>query len=134
VRRRLSTRLAATLWLALVILWAALSAPAQTPGKVPHIGYLWLGAEASDRATTLPGFKQGLRELGYTEGSDIVIEYRYAAGNRERLRELIADTVASKPDVIVAPGVIVADAVKQATTIHPSSRGNGRPGRVRLGC
>jgi hypothetical protein len=51
VRRRLSTRLAATLWLALVILWAALSAPAQTPGKVPHVGYLWLGAEASDRAT-----------------------------------------------------------------------------------
>jgi len=116
---RLVTQLTATLWLTLVILCAALAAAAETPGKVPHIGYLWLGAEGSDRATTLPGFRQGLRELGYKEGSDIVIEYRYAAGNRERLRELVADTVASKVDVIVAPGVIVADAVKQATATIP---------------
>ena len=117
--RRLSTRLAVTLGLTLIVLWAAQPALAQTPRKVPHIGYLWLGAEGSDRATTLPGFKQGLRELGYTEGGDIVIEYRYAAGSRERLRELIADTVASNADVIVAPGVIVADAVKQATATIP---------------
>jgi putative tryptophan/tyrosine transport system substrate-binding protein len=117
--RRLSTRLAVRLGLTLIVLWAAQPALAQTPRKVPHIGYLWLGAEGSDRATTLPGFKQGLRELGYTEGGDIVIEYRYAAGSRERLRELIADTVASNADVIVAPGVIVADAVKQATATIP---------------
>jgi putative ABC transport system substrate-binding protein len=116
--QRLYTRLAAPLGLTLVILWA-FSAPAQPPGTRPHIGYLWLGAEGSDRATTLPGLRQGLRELGYEEGGNIVIEYDYAAGNIEHLRELIADLVASKVDVIIAPGVIVADAVKQATTTIP---------------
>src|SRR5262245_26742877 len=82
---------------------------AQTPGRVvPHIGYIWIGAEGSDRATR-PGLREGLRELGYQEGRDIVIEYRYAQGNIERLRELVADTVASKVDIIVAPGLIVAE-------------------------
>ena len=118
MRRRPSAMLAASLAVVVVGLFVA-PTPAQAPEKIPHIGYLWLGAEGSDRATTLPGFKQGLRELGYTEGGDIVIEYRYAAGSRERLRELVADTVASKADVIVAPGVIVADAVKQATATIP---------------
>src|SRR6516162_8969576 len=117
--QRLSTRLAVPLGLTLVILWVALSSSAQTPGTRPHIGYLWLGAEGSDRATILPGLRQGLRELGYEEGGNIVIEYDYAAGNIEHLRELIADLVASKVDVIIAPGVIVADAVKQATTTIP---------------
>ena len=117
--QRLSTRLAAPLGLTLVILWVALSSSAQTPGTRPHIGYLWLGAEGSDRATTLPGFRQGLRERGYEEGDNIVVEYGYAAGSRERLRELVADMIARKVDVIVAPGVIVADAVKQATATIP---------------
>ena len=117
--QRLSTRLAVPLGLTLVILWAALSSSAQTPGTRPHIGYLWLGAEGSDRATTLPGFRQGLRERGYEEGDNIVVEYGYAAGSRERLRELVADMIARKVDVIVAPGVIVADAVKQATATIP---------------
>jgi putative tryptophan/tyrosine transport system substrate-binding protein len=103
----------------LAILFYGPSVGAQTAAKIPHIGYLWLGTEGSDAATTLPGFKQGLRELGYREGGDIVIDYRYAAGSRERLRELIADLVASKVDIIVAPGVIVADAVKQATATIP---------------
>ena len=117
--QRLSTRLAVPLGLTLVILWVALSSSAQTPGTRPHIGYLWLGAEGSDRATTLPGFRQGLRERGYEEGDNIVVEYGYAAGSRERLRELVADMIARKVDVIVAPGVIVADAVKQATATIP---------------
>ena len=118
VRRR-SARLVPTLAVTLVVLFTALPASAQAQGKIPHIAYLWLGAEGSDSATTLPGFQQGLRELGYQEGSDIDIEYRYAAGSRERLRTLVADTVASKVDIIVAAGVIVADAVKQATTTIP---------------
>ena len=101
------------------ILFCGLSVAAQTAAKIPHIGYLWLGTEGSDAATTLPGFKQGLRELGYREGGDIVIEYRYAVGSRESLRELIADLVARKVDIIIAPGVIVADAVKQATASIP---------------
>jgi putative ABC transport system substrate-binding protein len=114
-----SVRLLSRLGLTLAILSAAISAPAQSPGKVPHIGYLWIGAEGSDRATSLPGFQQGLRELGYKEGVNVAIAYRYAGGSMERLRELVSDMIGSKMDVIVAPGVIVADTVKQATTTIP---------------
>jgi putative ABC transport system substrate-binding protein len=113
--------------LALAALLAALPAGAETPGRVPHIAYLWFGAEGSDRATMKPGFQQGLRELGYHEGHDIVIEYRYADGNIERLHELVADTVASKVDIILAAGVIVATAVKQATTAIPVVMAAGDP-------
>jgi putative ABC transport system substrate-binding protein len=112
-----STRLVATLGLTIAILWVALSAPAQTT-KVPHIGYIWIGAEGSDRVTR-PGLQRGLRELGYEEGRDILIEFRYADGSIERLRELVADTVASRVDIIVVPGVVVADAVKRATKTIP---------------
>jgi hypothetical protein len=49
----------------LTVLFAASGARAQTPGRLPHIGYLWLGPEGSDSATTLPGLQQGFRELGY---------------------------------------------------------------------
>jgi putative tryptophan/tyrosine transport system substrate-binding protein len=112
-------RLAARLALTLAVLFAAFPAGAQTLSKVPHIGYLWVGAEGSDRVPR-PGLQQGLRELGYHEGRDIVIEYRYADGNIDRLRELISDLVASKVDLIVAPGLIVADAVKRATTTIPA--------------
>ena len=80
-----STRLLAILGLTLAILSTALSAPAQTPGKIPHIGYIWIGAEGSDRVTR-PGLQKGLRELGYQEGRDIIIEYRNAGGSIERLR------------------------------------------------
>ena len=111
-------RLAAHLAGTFAFLLAVLPACAQTPGKVPHIGYVWIGAEASDRATR-PGFQKGLRDLGYQEGRDIIIEYRYAEGSIERLRQLVADTVASKVDIIVVPGLIVADAVKRATTTIP---------------
>jgi putative ABC transport system substrate-binding protein len=74
-----------------------------------------------------PGLQQGLRELGYREGFDIVVEYRYADGSIERLRELIADTIASKVDIILAAGVIVATAVKEATTTIPVVAAAGDP-------
>jgi putative ABC transport system substrate-binding protein len=110
--------LAPLLALVLAVLSTALPAGAQTTGKVPHIGYLWLGAEGSQSAARL-GFQQGLRELGYHEGRDIVIEYRYADGNVERLRELVSDMIASKVDVIFAQGAAVIAEVKRATTTIP---------------
>ena len=74
-----------------------------------------------------PGFQQGLRDLGYHEGSDIIVEYRYADGNIERLRDLVSDMVASKVDIILAAGVVVADAVKHATTTIPVVAAAGDP-------
>jgi len=64
MRRRLSIPLIASLGLPLAILLAAISSPAQTPGNVPRIGYLWIGAECSDRATSLPGFQRGFARAG----------------------------------------------------------------------
>jgi putative ABC transport system substrate-binding protein len=102
----------------LIVLSGAFAAGAQSQNRVPRIGYIWIGAEGSDRVTR-PGLQQGLRELGYQEGRDILIEYRYADSSIERLRELVADTVASNVDIIVVPGVIVADTVKRATITIP---------------
>ena len=65
MRRRVLIRFVSILGLILAIPSVAIFTPAQIPGRVPHIGYLWIGAEGSDRATSLPGFQQGLRELGY---------------------------------------------------------------------
>ena len=77
------------------------SAEAQQTGKVWRIGYLSagsrLGAEAREEA-----FRQGLRELGYVEGQNITIEYRYAESNRDKLSVLAGELVSLKVDLIVA--------------------------------
>jgi putative tryptophan/tyrosine transport system substrate-binding protein len=75
-----------------------LSARAQQAGRTPRPGYLTdrPGASESDEA-----FLKGLRELGYVEGKTVVIEYRWAGGNAERLPALAADLVGLKVDIIV---------------------------------
>jgi len=127
MRRRPSAMLVASLAVVLVGLFVAPTPGAQAPEKIPHIGYLWFGPEGSDKATMLPGLQQGLRELGYHEGRDIVIEYRYADSSVERLRELVSDMVARNVDVILAVGVIVAAAVKESTTTIPVVAVTGDP-------
>jgi putative tryptophan/tyrosine transport system substrate-binding protein len=78
-------------------------ADAQQPKKIPRIGYL----SAYDAATEISraeGVRRALRELGYIEGQNIAIEYRYAEGKVDRLPELAAELVCLKVDVIVAGG------------------------------
>src|SRR2546421_1084650 len=84
--------------------------------SMPVIGFL-----GNDRgAPAVPGFSQGLRELGYTEGRNILIEYRCAEGNPERFPVLAAELVALKVDVIMsAGGTLGALAAKRATTTLP---------------
>jgi putative tryptophan/tyrosine transport system substrate-binding protein len=82
-----------------ILLVAPLAVQAQ--GKVARIGYLQLGSAAAGPPTA---FLQGLHELGYVEGQNIVIEYRYAEGRAERLPDLAAELVARKVDIIVAGG------------------------------
>ena len=94
-----------------------LAAEAQQAAKAARIGYL-----ASDRAAgahLIEAFRQGLRDLGYVEGHNVVIEYRDAEGKYERLPALAAELVALKVDVIVAGGTPQALAAKQATRTIP---------------
>src|SRR5262245_33583905 len=107
------------LWLfTLLFLAAGTFADAPQPKKVPRIGVLAPGSPVSDSPRIDP-FRQGLRELGYTEGQDIVIELRFAEGKSERLPALVAELIQLKVDVIVLSGTPAARAAKQATSTIP---------------
>ena len=82
---------------------APLAADAQQTGKVPRIGFLSL-TSPSDRPLLLDAFRQGLRELGWVEGQNMVIDYRYAEGRDDRLPDLAAELVRLKVDLIVQIG------------------------------
>src|SRR5262245_29157969 len=84
-----------------LLLTAPLAADAQQAGKVPRIGFLSL-TSPSDRPPLLDAFRQGLREVGWVEGQNIVIDYRYAEGRVDRLPDLAAELVRLKVDLIVA--------------------------------
>ena len=89
---------------------------AQQPARIFRIGIL-LPASASFYSARVEAFRQRLRELGYVEGKNIVIEYRYAEGKRERLPDLAAELVRLKVDVIVTTGQPVLAAKKASATI-----------------
>jgi putative ABC transport system substrate-binding protein len=94
-------------------------ADAQQQAKVPRIGVVLPGTRSSD-AHRSDAFRQGLRELGYVEGQNIAIEYRYAEGKLDRFPELAADLVRVKVDVLVSAGGNSATrALKQATNSIP---------------
>jgi putative ABC transport system substrate-binding protein len=94
------------------------SAEAQQAGKVPRIGYLD-NSTASGIAVLLDAFRQELSKLGWIEGKNIAIEYRFAEGNNDRLPELAADLVRLKVDLIVVSSAVPALAAKKATTTIP---------------
>ena len=102
--------------LALGFLAAALAAEAQQAAKVARIGYLGGGTACMLQCEA---FRQGLRDLGYVEGRDVVIEYRGYGENLERLPALVTDLVALKVHVIVVTNTPSALAAKQATTTLP---------------
>jgi len=93
-------------------------ANAQQPAKVPRIGFLSSLSPAAVSAR-MDAFRQGLRELGYVEGKNIVIESRWAEGKTERLPELAAELVRLKVDVIVTGGPSVNRFAKEATVTIP---------------
>jgi ABC-type uncharacterized transport system substrate-binding protein len=94
------------------------AARAQQPGKVYHIGFLGI-ASASAWASQIAGLRQGLRELGYEEGRNLMIEYRWAEEDFDRLPKLASELVSLKVDVIVTHGTPGSRAAKQATTTIP---------------
>src|ERR1700681_2936392 len=87
-------------------------ARAQQLAQIPRVGWIWAGAAAGNPAEAA-GFKQGLRELGYVEGRNIVVEYRFGEGNAERLPELAANLARLKPSVVAALGLIAVRAVQR---------------------
>jgi putative ABC transport system substrate-binding protein len=93
------------------------AAEAQQAAKTARIGYLSPNLAASPH--THEAFRQGLRDLGYVEGRNVVIEYRDAEGKQERLPALAAELVALKVDIIVAPNTVGALAAKHATGTLP---------------
>src|SRR5262252_1541902 len=100
--------------LALGLTLAPLVAEAQPAGKIPRIGILRPGSPPDP---LVEAFREGLRELGYAEGRNISIEYRWAEGRDERLPSLAADLVRLQVDIIVAGAAAVA--AKQATSVIP---------------
>ena len=106
------------LTLCVMLFGLCLPAEAQQPPKFPRIGYL-VSAFPSSTPARIEAFRQGLRELGYVEGKNIVIEYRSAEGKFDRQPALAAELVRLKVDVIVTTGTLVTRAVKEATVTIP---------------
>ena len=104
--------------ISLAMLLAPLGAAAQQPGKVPRIGYFSAGSPSS-APHLLEAFRKGLRELGWVEGQNIVIDYRFAEGRFDRLPDLAAELVRLKVDIIVAVPTPAAAAAKNATETIP---------------
>jgi putative tryptophan/tyrosine transport system substrate-binding protein len=85
---------------------------AQQPAKVPRIGYI---APTGPENTNYAAFLRGLRDLGYIEGKNILVEYRSMEGNRDRIPSLMAELVQLKVDILVSPNAPTILAAKQAT-------------------
>src|SRR5215813_144928 len=103
---------------AVVMLALGVTAEAQQPKKVPRIGYL-SATSGPTNAGRFEAFRQGLRELGYVEGKNIFVEWRFAEGKLDRLPALAAELVRLKVDVIVTTGRIPTRAAKEATSTIP---------------
>src|SRR6266404_1360984 len=117
---------ASSILVSLVLLAVVVIAEAQQPKKVPRIGYL--GATApSNISARIEAFRQGLRDLGYIEGQNLIIEYRYAEGKLDRLPELAAELVRLKVDAIFVQSTPAVQAAKKATTTVPIVSVSGDP-------
>jgi putative tryptophan/tyrosine transport system substrate-binding protein len=108
----------------LILFTLSIPAEAQQPKKVPRLGYLAFATPDAQSART-EALRQGLRDIGYVEGKNITIEYRYAEGNLDRLADLAADLVRLKVDVIVVQNNTVARAVAGATKTIPIVMADG---------
>jgi len=102
----------------LVLLAVAVIVEAQQPKKVYRIGYL-SGLDPSNPGLNVEAFRQGLRGLGYIEGKDVLVEYRYAEGKVDRVPTLIAELVRLNVDLLVTAFLPAIHAFKEATTTIP---------------
>ena len=94
-------------------------AQAQQPKKVPRIGYVSASGGPGTPDPRFEAFRQGLRDLGYIEGKNILVEYRYAEGKQDPIPSLVAELVQLNVDVLVSPALPAIRAAKQATKTIP---------------
>jgi putative ABC transport system substrate-binding protein len=120
-RHRLSRR--RLLQGALALALSSFLSGCEKPGKAPRIGFLAVGSREG-RAFVIEGFLLGLRERGYVEGQNIVIEYRFSEGRNDRLPELAAELVNLKVKLILASGSPASFAAKEATRTLPIVMGS----------
>ena len=97
----------------------SLSAQAQQPKKIPRIGYVSGVGDPNTPGPQVEAFRQGLRELGYTEGKNILVDYRYAEGKQERYQNFVAELVQLKVDVLIVTNPAAIRAAVQATKAIP---------------
>jgi len=97
---------------------APFGAPAQQQRPPARLGYIWIGKRGSEQST-LQGLRHGLREFGYVEGRDYVLEERYADSQPERLPSIVAELVGLPVSMILSPGVPVTQAVTKGTATIP---------------
>ena len=101
------------------LLAAPLASEAQSPAKVPRIGVLLAGSPGANTQYVVEALGQGLRGLGYVEGRNITVEYRYSGGRLDRSVDQASQLIRLPVDVIVAPGTAVAQAARKATATIP---------------
>jgi putative ABC transport system substrate-binding protein len=107
-----------TVTLILSMLTVPLTSQAQPAAHVPRLGLL-IPSAVSAVASRLEAFRQGLRDLGYVEGRNITLEYRFAEGQADRLPALVAELVRLPVDVLVVDGTVAIRAAQHATTTIP---------------
>src|SRR5688500_4569928 len=106
-------------WFALTALVFAFCFPAQAQqNKIPRIGYSST-SDASSPGPLVEAFRQGLRDLGYIEGKNILVEYRYGEGKVERIESSVAELVRLRVDVLVVTTLVGILAARQATQSIP---------------
>jgi putative ABC transport system substrate-binding protein len=106
-----------TLLSGIVAAWP-LAARAQQPAKIPRIGFLG-NSTATMEANLIGPLRDGLRELGYEEGRNVIIEFRWADGKYDQFPALVAELLAAKVDVIITAGTPATLAIKKATSTVP---------------
>ena len=103
-----------------------LATAAEQPAKVWRIGWIWAGRSAGNPAE-MAGFRQGLKERGYIEGQNVVVEYRFGEGRNDRLGDLAANLMQLRPDVVVAIGGMAARAIRNISAVVPIVMMHGDP-------
>jgi putative tryptophan/tyrosine transport system substrate-binding protein len=109
----------AFIWLLATVLITPPPTEAQQQTKIPRVGYVSVSGDPNNPGRYVEAFRQGLRDLGYNEGKNVVVEYRYAAVEPERVPDFVAELVQLKVDVLVSSSSGAIRAAKQATKTIP---------------